>query len=82
MNCLKINSDGAFYPTSKEGACGFIIHDHTGECVLAGAGNEGPVYDALMAESIACLKTLEIAEQHGISQIMLETDSNQMVDAI
>jgi ribonuclease HI len=50
--------------------------------VLAGAGNEGPVYDALMAESIACLKTLEIAEQHGISQIMLETDSNQMVDAI
>lgn len=31
-----------------------------------GARNEGPVYDALMAEAIACLKSLEVAEQQGI----------------
>lgn len=81
-SCLKINFDGAFCPTSKEGAWGFLIRDDTGACLLAGAGNEGPVYDALMAEAIACLKSLEVAEQHGISQLIIETDSTQMMDAI
>lgn len=35
-----------------------------------------------MAEAIACLKSLEVAEQHGISQLIIETDSTQMMDAI
>jgi hypothetical protein len=42
-SCLKINFDGAFCPTSKEGAWGFLIRDDTGACLLDGAGNEGPV---------------------------------------
>jgi len=44
------------------GAWGFIIHDYTGECVLVGAGNEGRIHDALMAETIACMKALELAK--------------------
>jgi len=44
-----------FLSTSKERAWGFLIRDDTGACLLAGAGNEGPV----------ALMSLEVAEQHG-----------------
>jgi hypothetical protein len=37
MDWLKINFDGAFCPKTKVDAWEFIIHDYTGECVLAGA---------------------------------------------
>jgi len=42
--------------------------------ILAGAGNISPAHDALMAETMACMKALEAAEQLGISLIELETD--------
>ena len=62
MDWLKLNFDGGFCPKSKVGAWEFIIHDYTGECVLVGAGNEGRIHDALMAETIACMKALELAK--------------------
>jgi hypothetical protein len=36
---------------------------------MAGAGNAGLMQDVLMAETTACLRALEIAEQYGISHI-------------
>jgi hypothetical protein len=79
---LKINIDGAYCPSSKIGSWGFIARDCQGEGVLAGAGNEGHDLDALMEESIACLKALEVARHHGISHIVLETDSSLLTNAI
>ena len=42
-------------------AWGFIIRDHAGDHVVAGAGNAGVVLDALMTEAVSCLKALEMA---------------------
>ena len=67
---------------SKAGAWGFIIREHDGTAVLVGAGNLGPMHDALIAETMACKQALEAAEQFGISQIELETDSSQLKDAL
>jgi hypothetical protein len=78
---LKINIDGAFKECST-GACGFIIHSHHGEPVLAGAANISPALDVLATETVACLFALESAERHGISRIELETDSSQLREAI
>ena len=78
---LKINVDGAF-KEYKAGAWGFIIRDHEGSAVLAGAGNLGPVHDALLEETMPCKQALEAAEHFGISQVVLETDSSQLKDAI
>jgi len=54
---------------------GFVIRDHEGSAVLAGAGNLGSIPDAITAEAAACAKALQEATDHGISRIQLETDS-------
>jgi ribonuclease HI len=56
----------------RPGAWGFIIRDNEGDAVLAGAGNVSPLYDALMAETMACVKALEAANAQGISRIQIE----------
>jgi hypothetical protein len=80
--CLKINLDGAFKQETKVGAWGFVVRDHEGSAVLAGAGNLGPVHNALLAETMACKQALEAAEHFGISQVIVETDSSQLKEAI
>jgi hypothetical protein len=82
VDYLKINVDGAYKMESKNGAWGFIVRDHEGSTVLAGAGNLGPVHDALIAETLACKQALEAAVHFGISQVLIETDSSQLMEAI
>jgi len=82
LDYLKINFDGAFRRETQEAACGFIIRNHLGESVPAGAANISPAMDALAAETTACLFALEFAERHGISRVELETDSSQVREAI
>jgi len=64
------------------GAWGFIIRNSSSDSVLVGAGNEGYTHDALMAEAVACLKALEMAVEHGISHVVIETDSSLLVNAL
>lgn len=68
-------SDGAFVQDTRNGGWGFIIRDHTGEGIVAGAGRLTAVADALTAESLACGKALQSATDYGISRIQLEMDS-------
>lgn len=82
LDILKINVDGSFQPESNNGALGFINRNHEGSAVLAGAGNLGPVHDALMAETMAFKQALEAAEYFGISRIVLETDSSLLKEAV
>ena len=61
---------------------GFVVRDHEGQPILAGAGRLDRTHDALMAETMACQQALEAAEHFGISdQIELETDSCQPKEA-
>ena len=55
---LKINTDGSFIPDTLQGSWGFIIRDHEGEAILAGAGRLIAVSDALTAETAACQNAL------------------------
>lgn len=79
---LKINSDGAYVKETGHGAWGFIIRDHAGDHVVAGAGNTGVVLDALMAEAVSCLKALEMVEMYSISRVQVEVDSSTLKEAI
>jgi hypothetical protein len=56
---LKINLDGSFVPDTLQGSWGFVIRDHKGSAVLAGAGNLGSVPDAITVEAAACAKALQ-----------------------
>ncbi|GJN08457.1 hypothetical protein PR202_ga26377 [Eleusine coracana subsp. coracana] len=48
---LKINIDGAFFEDHKNGGWGFIVRDHDGSAILAGAGKLTVVHDAMCAEA-------------------------------
>jgi hypothetical protein len=79
---LKINFDGAYYQREKKGAWGFIVRDHRGAVVMAGAGRINVLHDALSAEAQACIATLYATIDQGISHILLETDLSILVEAL
>ncbi|KAF8783763.1 hypothetical protein HU200_000197 [Digitaria exilis] len=79
---LKINTDGAFRANEKNDAWGFVIRDNEGHGVLAGSGCLTAVNDALAAEGEACIAALESAMDRGISNIIIETDSTNLVWAL
>jgi len=79
---LKVNSDGAFRAVEKDGAWGFIIRDSDGQAVVAGSGRLSAVPDAISAEGEACLAALEAAMNRGISRVIIETDSTNLVSAL
>nr|BAD05391.1 hypothetical protein [Oryza sativa Japonica Group]BAD05566.1 hypothetical protein [Oryza sativa Japonica Group] len=79
---LKLNFDGAFFDEGKTGGWGFVVRDHGGHCVLAGAGRIELVHDALCAEAMACLYALRAAANNGISHVSVETDCSVLVRAL
>ncbi|TVU02922.1 hypothetical protein EJB05_51550, partial [Eragrostis curvula] len=78
---LKVNID-RFIEEKKIGAWGFIVRDHDGGAVLAGAGKLFAVQDALCAEPQAGLAALQAAAASGMSRIQLETDSSCLGTAL
>jgi hypothetical protein len=82
VDILKINFDGAYSQREKKGAWGFVVRDHRGAIVMAGAGRINVLHDALRAEAQACLAVLYATIDQGISQILLETDSSILVVAL
>ena len=66
---LKINSDGSFIQETLQGSWGFIIRDHEGDGVLAGAGRLGSIPDALTTEAATCAQALQAATDYGISHV-------------
>jgi hypothetical protein len=82
VDILKINFDGAYSPREKKGAWGFIVRDHRGTVVMAGAGRINVLHDVLSAEAQACIAALYATIDQGISHILLETDSSILVEAL
>ena len=82
VDFLKVNFDGAFRAVEKDGAWGFIIRDSDGQAIVAGSGRLSAVPDAISAEGEACLAALEAAMNRGISRVIIETDSTNLVSAL
>ncbi|CAN6293500.1 unnamed protein product [Urochloa humidicola] len=74
QDTLKINTDGAFCPHTKQGGWGFVIRDE-GQVINAGAGQCPFLMDALHAEMLACLMGIKVAGELGVSKVEVETDS-------
>ena len=83
IDVLKINSDGSFHEKDKTDAWGFVVRDSDGHGVLAGSGKLAAVHDALSTtESEACLAALKAAIDVGISLVIVEADSTNLLSAI
>jgi ribonuclease HI len=65
---------------SRSGGWGFVVRDAFGEVAGVGDGYMAHVQDALHTE--ACLQALLLSQAWGISRVHIETDSQQLVQAI
>lgn len=79
---LKINIDVCFNHESYDGGWGFIIRDSAGEAVGAGAGKLEHLQDPLQAETEACIFALQAAQEWGMMQVVVKSDSQDLVHAI
>lgn len=79
---LKINSDGSFIHETMQGSWSFIVRDHDGDVVLAGAGHLGLIPDAITAEAAACAQALQASTDQGISHVQVEVDSTVLQQAL
>lgn len=57
------------------GGWGFVIRDDQGDPVGSAAGYLSAISDPVAPEAIACLKSLEAAQEWGIAKVEVETDS-------
>jgi ribonuclease HI len=77
---LKCNVDAAFHKELNKTSVGWCLRDHMGRFVMAGT-KEGNC-SVPQGESIALLEELKVVEHMGRSQVIFETDSKSVVDAI
>ena len=78
---IKFNTDGAYFEASKHGGWGFVARDWQGAARGAGAGHITAVASAAQAEAVACVEALQTAADWGVAQVIIETDSSNLVRA-
>jgi ribonuclease HI len=79
---LKINVDGAFCADTKSGGWGFVVRDQSG-CVRGSwAGALHHVSSAAQSEILACEEATKAAAGWGMTSIIVESDSLNLVRAM
>lgn len=82
---LKVNVDGALMvggTAEKMGAAGIVIKNYLGYFVAARSIRLGVAESTLCAEALAWRAALECAQVLGLQSIMIEGDSNQLVQIL
>jgi ribonuclease HI len=82
VGVLKLSCDASFLQESRSGSWGFLIRDHDGGVVMAGRGKINNVLSAFHAELIACLQGIQVANNMGIGNLILETDAINVQQAL
>ncbi|CAJ2644603.1 unnamed protein product [Trifolium pratense] len=78
----KCNVDAAFHKKEMKTSAGWCVRDHTGQFVMAGTSwNQGRC-SIIEGEAIALLEAMTEAARRGITNVIFETDSKIVVDAI
>jgi ribonuclease HI len=78
----KCNIDAAFHQAINKTSIGWCLRDHLGRFILAETTWMVGSCSIVEGESIALLEALKVMRQRGISQVIFETDSKSVVDAI
>ena len=82
IGMLKLNVDGAFRESDKNGGWGYVIRDESGDAIQSGSGRVPFASNPLHMELIACVDGVKATTALGISNVILETDAQQAVWAI
>ena len=79
---VKVNFDGSFNANSGDGGWGYIIRDHAGNFIAAGAGKIRNLGSALQSEATACLAAIHGADGVGANRIIFESDASILVQGL
>lgn len=78
---VKLNTDGAMKSSSRLASAGGLFRNHQGNWVLGFISNIGHT-SSFMAELWGVREGLRIAKIHGFDKIILEADSEAMIQAL
>ncbi|XP_056856670.1 uncharacterized protein LOC130506077 [Raphanus sativus] len=79
---LKCNSDAAWLKEERSGGAGWILRDHRGRLIWAGAKKLAEVRSAIEAEAEAVRWALQTVTGFGYDRVQFETDSLQLMRMI
>jgi hypothetical protein len=79
---MKLNVDGAFRESDKNGGWGYVIRDENGDVIQLGSGRVLFATSPMHMELTACIQGVTAAISLGINNLTLETDAQQVVRAI
>jgi ribonuclease HI len=78
----KCNVDAGFHIEANKSSMGWCLRDHLGRFVLAGTHWKDGSCSVVEGEALALLQAMKEMELRGITQVIFETDSKNVVDAI
>jgi ribonuclease HI len=78
----KCNVDAGFHKELSKTSAGWCLRDHMGRFIRAETSWMDGNCSIMEGESIALLKALQAMEQQGITHVIIESDSQSVVDAI
>ncbi|MCH82815.1 RNA-directed DNA polymerase (Reverse transcriptase), partial [Trifolium medium] len=82
MGWFKCNVDAGFHNDLSRTSDGWCVRDHGGGFVIAGTNWWEGKYTILEGESMALLEAMKQMELRGMNNVIFETDSKSVVDAI
>jgi ribonuclease HI len=78
----KCNIDAGFHRELNKTSTGWCLRDHMGRFVMAGTTWLDGNYSIIEGEAIALLEAMQAMEQQRISNVIFESDSKSVADAI
>lgn len=78
--CYKLNTDAAYFEDGT-GAAGVVLRNDHGDAIAGYACPLEYVLNATTSEAIALLEGLEFLEQLGVSSVIIESDSLELIKA-
>ncbi|XBI06774.1 uncharacterized protein [Aegilops tauschii subsp. strangulata] len=79
---VKLNVDASFRALSLQGAVGVVLRDHKGGFVAASSEQLEHVADAGTAEAYALRRGLLLAQELGISKLVVESDCLEVINTM
>jgi hypothetical protein len=79
---LKCNTDAGFHNGANKTSAGWILRNYMGNFVLAGTVWYQGKWSIIEGEAMAILEAMRVMEQNGITHVIFESDSKNVVEAI
>ena len=82
LNCFKLNFDGAIFSKLVKAGLGVIVHDSQGK-VIASLSEQAPLpFSSDIVEAMAAARALVFAQDLGITEFVLEGDSEEVINSL